>query len=439
MVMVWEEKQIPLSEILVTHHGLNIIQPCTNSSMDERTTGHRQRRYSQPDGDGEERKHPRSSSHGSDTEKKLKVLFHTIHRKTLRSLVLGFLAYDLHDEDSDNWNYIYAPNGSGTYVIATSIKGRHQSFPSRYEIKELSILIEKYAVACTLWAKIKDSYGQASQVSQEEEELLKKAMMIDNQLLRKKNQERSDGDRFREPRCWSGRNAHASLHSSYGIEADGSVSMVMVWEEEQIPLSEILVTVLAQSLVTHHGLNIIQPGTNSSMDERTTNHHQSVIEDTWAALDRLNTECLSAGQLPGAIRSGLAAKRRYSQLSDNVEHHSSITPARQCSPESVRQDAAIAFTDVEDEDDRGREIEEILFGEKNFGAIENDGGISGLEEDVLLDGADDNNDAADFSDEDFTDKSAIDSQSEDEEPQKSNNGSSGKATPAQKQQKQNTL
>ncbi|RYP26369.1 hypothetical protein DL768_011737 [Monosporascus sp. mg162] len=440
---------------------------------------------------------------GSDTEKELKVLFHTIHRKTLRSLVLGFLAYDLHDEDSDNWKHIYAPNGSGTYVIATSIRGRHGSFLSRYEIKELSMFIEKYAVACTLWAKIKDSYGQASQVSQEEEELLKEAMMIDNQLLRKKNQEWRVGDRFREPRCWSGRNGTANAAALVKMltrRRDGhfdgnvhqvqspvyigcahqvkkrmlahdpdlsslagsssmlklmlacirymglkpmvrSVPMVMVWKEEQIPLSEILVTVLAQSLVTHHGLNIIQPGTNSSMDERTTDHHQSVIEHTWVrrswfkdnlekslcfrsgkllyqgALDSLNTERLSAGQLPG------------------VERHSSITPPRQYSPESVRQDAAIAFTDVEDEGVRGRETEEVLFGEENSGATGNDGGVSELEEDVLFDGADDNNDAADFSDEDFTDKSAIDSQSEDEAPQKSSNGSSGKATPAQKQQK----
>ncbi|RYO96248.1 hypothetical protein DL765_011629 [Monosporascus sp. GIB2] len=448
---------------------------------------------------------------GSDTEKELKVLFHTIHRKTLRSLVLGFLAYDLYDEDSDNWKHIYAPNGSGTYVIATSIKGRHGLFLSRYEIKELSMLIEKYAVACTVWAKIKDSYGQASQVSQEEEELLKEAMMIDNQLLRKKNQEWSVGDRFREPRCWSGRNGTANaaalikmltrrrdghfdgnVHQAQSPVYVGcahqikkrmlahdpdlsslagsssmlklmlasirymglkpmvhSVPMVMVWKGEQIPLSEILVTVLAQSLVTQHGLNLIQPGTNSSMDERTTDHHQSVIENSWvrrswfkenleksigfrsgrplyqAALDRLNTERLSAGQLRRATGSGLATKRRYSQLSDNGEKRN---------PESVRQDAAIAFTDVEDEVDRSRETEEVLLGE-NAGATGNDGGISGLEEDILFDGADDNDDDAEFSDEDFTDKSAIDSQSEDEAPQKSNNGSSGKATPAQKQQK----
>ncbi|RYP53031.1 hypothetical protein DL769_010575 [Monosporascus sp. CRB-8-3] len=62
-----------------------------------------------------------------------------------------------------------------------------------------------------------------------------------------------------------------------------TVPMVMVWEEEQIPLSEILVTVLAQSLATHHGLNVIQPGTNSSMDERTTDHHLSVIQNFGAA------------------------------------------------------------------------------------------------------------------------------------------------------------
>lgn len=36
----------------------------------------------------------------------LHMLFHNFHTKTLRSLLLGLLAYDLHDKDSPNWNHI---------------------------------------------------------------------------------------------------------------------------------------------------------------------------------------------------------------------------------------------------------------------------------------------------------------------------------------------
>lgn len=280
---------------------------------------------------------------GSDTEAELRILFHTIHRDTLRSLVLGCIAYDFHDQDSENWKNVYSPKGAGSYVVAISIKGRDGGFLSRSEINALSELVEKYKNACVAWSMIDDSYGQSSQVSRQQEELLALAMVIDNELVRKKGQEWTVNDRYREPKCRSGRNGTANaealiqmLHrrqdenfqsnvpqkqspvyvgcahhvNKRSLAHDpglgsllGSSSMlklmlacirymglkplvhtiplVMVWKEEQISLSEILVTVLAQSLVTVHGLNIIQPGTNSSMDERNTDHYDDVKEHTW--------------------------------------------------------------------------------------------------------------------------------------------------------------
>ncbi|RYP53033.1 hypothetical protein DL769_010577 [Monosporascus sp. CRB-8-3] len=67
---------------------------------------------------------------------------------------------------------------------------------------------------------------------------------------------------------------------------------------------------------------------------------------------------------------------------------------------TAKIDTAIAFTDVQGQDDGGCEMEEVLFEEENFAGTGNDEGIPGLEEAVLFDGADDNN-AADFSDKDF--------------------------------------
>ncbi|RYP67452.1 hypothetical protein DL771_007230 [Monosporascus sp. 5C6A] len=362
---------------------------------------------------------------GSQSEGELLVLFHTINRKTLRSLVLGFLAFDLHKEGTKNWENVYAPNGPGTYVIAVSIKDRDGMFLSRQENKELAVRVDRYARACEAWTKIKDSYGQNSQIHPQETDLLRQAMEIDNELLVKKNQEWSRGDRFKEPRCWSGRGGTANAQAlvqmldrrrDAGFALDtaqaqspvyvgcahqvkkrmlahdpdlgnlaGSSSMlklslacirsmglkpmvttiplVMVWKEDQIALSEILVTVLAQSLISLNGFNIVQPGTNANMDERSTDHYRSVMEHVWVqrpwfrenleksiadlsgsevyedALESIGTDRLSADALRGALDeiAGLEEEVR----SANAELQEALETAKQRREELERYNSLL--------------------------------------------------------------------------------------------------
>ncbi|RYP56175.1 hypothetical protein DL769_009959 [Monosporascus sp. CRB-8-3] len=351
---------------------------------------------------------------GSRSERELLALFHTINRKTLRSLVLGFLAVDLHREGAKNWENVYAPNGSGTYVIAVSIKDRDGMFLNRWENKELAVRVDRYARACAVWAKIKDSYGQQSQVEPQEADLLRQAMEIDNELLVKKNQEWSQGDRFKEPKCWSGRGGTANAEALVQMLARrrdrafdagvfqaqspvyvgcahqvkkrmlahdpdlgslaGSSSMlklslacirsmslrplvtsiplVMVWEEDQIPLAEILVTVLAQSLISLHGFNIVQPGTNAGIDERITDHYRSAMEHVWLerpwfrenleksiadlsggkvyeeAVESIGTDRLSADGLRGAAREIAALEDEVRSVNADLQEGLEATEQR---------------------------------------------------------------------------------------------------------------
>ncbi|KAH9907085.1 hypothetical protein F4778DRAFT_613623 [Xylariomycetidae sp. FL2044] len=279
----------------------------------------------------------------TQTQREIQALFHTIPRPTLRSLVLGLLPHDLHDDDSANWANIYHPTGPGTYLIGISIRGRRGAFLSQVEIHEVIHLLNSYKVACEAWKTLDDadSWGQ-SQLTDWQEACLALAMRIDNHMMVKRN-EWNSGRRFEKPRCFSGRTGLcnlealiASLRNRLSADYDqevyqltapayvgcshrvkkraihhdpdygnlsGSSSMlklllccigemglrpqvhtipiVMVWEENQIQLSEILVHVLAQSLVSLNGLNIIQPGTSPIPDERHRDLYDATKHHVW--------------------------------------------------------------------------------------------------------------------------------------------------------------
>ncbi|KAI1656302.1 hypothetical protein F4813DRAFT_397700, partial [Daldinia decipiens] len=268
---------------------------------------------------------------GTSEYKNLRVLFHTIHRKVLRSLLLGTLPYDLYDRDLPNWECVYDSHGAGAYLIGISIDEKRGEFLTRDEIEVVIGHMREYKAGCEAWIKIKYSFDQEG-LTDEEEWHLKRALAIDNTVLPEDQEWHSeDEERYVAPKCMSGRkgtknieeliemlgrrvnpdfdgnvrqlsspvyigcgmgvpkrmlqhdpdfnsldtSSHAlrlliscARYSGLNVLVHG-VPIVMVWEETQISLAEVLVTVLAQSLISLNGLNVIQPGTNTTREKKT--------------------------------------------------------------------------------------------------------------------------------------------------------------------------
>ncbi|KAI1134686.1 hypothetical protein F5Y05DRAFT_416840 [Hypoxylon sp. FL0543] len=89
-----------------------------------------------------------------------------------------------------------------------------------------------------------------------------------------------------------------------------TIPICMVWEEAQIPLSEMLATVLAQSLISDNGLNVIQPGTNAS----SKNANQAVNE-------RMKQHIWVRRSLSGVIPTG------YETVGQRAQYHMDIIEA----------------------------------------------------------------------------------------------------------------
>ncbi|KAI2784201.1 hypothetical protein F4815DRAFT_491281 [Daldinia loculata] len=268
---------------------------------------------------------------GTPEYKDLRVLFHTIHRKVLRSLLLGTLPYDLHDRDLPNWEYVYDSRGAGAYLIGISIDERHGAFLTREEIEVVIGHMQDYKTGCEAWKKIKDSYDQDG-LTDEEESCLRKALAIDNTVLPEEQEwDSEEQEEYVAPKCMAGRKGTSNIEALIEMlgrranpDFDGDVPqlsspvyigcgmgvpkrmiqhdpdfnsletsshvlrlliscirysglkvlvhgvpVVMVWDESQISLAEVLVTVLAQSLISLNGLNVIQPGTNTTREKKT--------------------------------------------------------------------------------------------------------------------------------------------------------------------------
>ncbi|KAI0599235.1 hypothetical protein F4775DRAFT_591684 [Biscogniauxia sp. FL1348] len=191
--------------------------------------------------------------------------------------------------------------------------------------------LEKYRLACATWVgkNLDDDYGQ-SQLSQSEQEALTLAMEVDNQYL-EENKVWTESQRFsRAPSrtsltsCYvgcskevSGRTVNHSPDSTSLRKSSNvwgaflsclahmgvrprvcQVPVVKCWQQSHIPLAEILVTVIAGSLVLDDGFNVIQPGTSSTIEmkdqhafEKCKEHEEQVhlekIIDRWASMSSM--------------------------------------------------------------------------------------------------------------------------------------------------------
>ncbi|KAI2620873.1 hypothetical protein GGS26DRAFT_594563 [Hypomontagnella submonticulosa] len=303
----------------------------------------------------------------------MRLLFHTFNRKTLRSLVLGTIPYDLYDEDSPNWSNVYNGQGAGSYLVGLSVRHRKGAFFNRTEIELIIDHVRRYKEGCEAWSRMptdpsysanqsdsesdSQSDGQPSsrsgsqstsqsstqtdsQIPRADREALVDALTTDNEVLR--GGSRWTGKGYQKPAFVSGRsgrgtgmlidmlsrrlndNFNADIYQlsspvyigcTYKVAArmpmhnpDSSnmslssstlklliacarregiqvlvhtIPIVLVWHEDQVRLSEILVTVLAQSLLTMNGLNIIQPGTSRIDDDFDPSIFERTKEHVW--------------------------------------------------------------------------------------------------------------------------------------------------------------
>ncbi|OTB02813.1 hypothetical protein M426DRAFT_322405 [Hypoxylon sp. CI-4A] len=300
---------------------------------------------------------------------KLRILFHTIPRDTLRSLVLGTTSLDFHNREHAVWDRVYSSRGAGSYLIGIAIKGRDGAFLNCDEIRSVIQLMGVYRVGCDTWDRdVQDTYGHKDLAGPDIDALVE-TMKIDNELIRdpskrwmddvsdsespsqsdSQSKSRSESesesqspsqsdtqesrarDDFRKPKFARSSTrditrhirelismlqrridlgfddtvpqkispvyvgcSHKMIKRLPGHDPDLSsmetssnalslllacikhiglipmaigLPVVPAWEEPQIPLAEMLVTVLAQSLVSLNGLNVIKPRTSTPMDD----------------------------------------------------------------------------------------------------------------------------------------------------------------------------
>ncbi|KAI0879774.1 uncharacterized protein GGS22DRAFT_182821 [Annulohypoxylon maeteangense] len=268
----------------------------------------------------------------SEQYKQLHILFHTLNRDILRSLVLGTLSYDLWDKDSNSWQNTYSTHSfdaAGSYVMTLSIEGRRGKFLNGKEIGQVRELLDTYERCCQAWiSHMEEDAYSFNELSDQQKRDLREALLIDNEMLSDKDKWDEEDD-YQQPallrktgdgsikaretigmlrdQLWARMNPHddatyqcsspsyvgcsqkmgsrmpshnpdgrtlaspSALHRiltscirHIGLEVSVKIIPILpVWEPGQIQLSEVLLTVLAQSMVTVHGLNAIQPGTSS--------------------------------------------------------------------------------------------------------------------------------------------------------------------------------
>ncbi|KAI0376930.1 hypothetical protein F5Y04DRAFT_292367 [Hypomontagnella monticulosa] len=256
----------------------------------------------------------------------LRVLFHIIHRKTLRSLLLGTMPYDLYDKDSENWKNVYEAGGAGCYLVGLSIEGRRGAFLNKNEVEQVIGLLQKYKAGCVVWNQNSDDWAH-SQLLNQDRECLETALAIDNYVVAER-EKWEPNQPYIQPKLMSEGGSTTNIDAltdmlrrrcrvgidpgTYQISSPvyigciqkvptriiehnpdfctagksskvlkllvgcirhmrlrpnvHTIPVVMVWEANQIALAEILVTILAQSLISLNGLNVVRPGTSSPGD-----------------------------------------------------------------------------------------------------------------------------------------------------------------------------
>ncbi|KAI1453629.1 hypothetical protein F4805DRAFT_461531 [Annulohypoxylon moriforme] len=257
----------------------------------------------------------------------IQVLFHSFNRKTLRALVMGTIPYDVPEINCPNSENLYPAQGAGAYLASLTIEGREGAFLNCEEIDEVLAILESYRLGCEAWKVLgdTDAYGD-SQLDPQQRDHLTFALEVDNTYL-PEDRRYTDRDQpwaplgvtcgrdgveaikeleeqLRRRQSFKSSNPQVIQISSPGyigcsetiasrmphhdpssssmqrsakirrvlmscIRRIGlgvvarSYPILLAWKPSHIRLVEVLATVLAQSLVSVGGLNVIQPGTSS--------------------------------------------------------------------------------------------------------------------------------------------------------------------------------
>ncbi|KAK8100096.1 hypothetical protein PG999_010470 [Apiospora kogelbergensis] len=111
-------------------------------------------------------------------------LLHSVHPFVLRSVCMGTIAYDFHDEDSSNWQNVYNEYGPGVYAVGIAIRGREGKFLTPAEIRTLLELLKGYAASC----EAREAHGsedvhEPMQLDDQQRDQLRVSMDIDKQYM----------------------------------------------------------------------------------------------------------------------------------------------------------------------------------------------------------------------------------------------------------------
>ncbi|KAI0019765.1 hypothetical protein F4780DRAFT_792495 [Xylariomycetidae sp. FL0641] len=257
---------------------------------------------------------------GDAEHKEMQLLLHTIPRPILRSIAMGLVAYDFWERGSERRkNWLYTFDGPGTYLATLSIEYRQGCTWNGHENLRIVATLRGYAKAVEAYQRVNkdDAYGN-SQYTDEEISDLKTAMKIDGQFLKgghadadETGDSQSFGDKAKniyllvdllnkrtaDPR-WSlderciqslamvgnsddvqrrtqSHRLISDLRSTphlWGLlvstlrylkmePVETVLPICKAWKVEHINMAEILVTILAGSLISVRGLNVAQPGT----------------------------------------------------------------------------------------------------------------------------------------------------------------------------------
>lgn len=353
----------------------------------------------------------------------LRRLFMSIPRRLLRSLALGTLAYDLWDEDSPNHHHHYPLSGGpGTYAVGVWCHGRQGRFLSGGEVEALRLVLTRYGQAVTIWHERKNAYGGTSQLTWAQRNDYAEAMAVDGQdwdgvddTLPRPLYAAGDEDAppyrarlhvnrlrdalasrrpFGASNVWqiasplqvgcsvnmAGRvvahDPRSSMHSSSvmlrlltsamrrlpGVEPRTVViPVIKTWEDAQLPLSEILVTAIAGSMITEGGLNVAAPGANTGEADAGARHDNLIMVFEKRLFQRENIDlAIRARGGEQALRRAWAELNAHPELS--VAGLEDIRARAQQAEEDARMERLAAWRELAAADERLFETRALLDG-----------------------------------------------------------------------------
>ncbi|GJC82392.1 hypothetical protein ColLi_05230 [Colletotrichum liriopes] len=257
-------------------------------------------------------------------------LIHATASGLLLSLIKGTLAYDYHP---DRRRQTYPEKGAGTYAVAPYIEGRDGKFLCRNELREIVNDLDQYLEAYT---RLQVHQGDRSLMQPGERRLVRFANEVDQVFspgwtptkptalrwvtsqvsflgitalreslhLRDQNSPDVTGTVWQEQApiyvgCSNAMEACLPQHRpenglSRTSKAPGlllsllkkrghdvrvvAVPVVKTWTDDMLPCSEVVVTLLAQSLTEQGGLNVIDGGGRSDNSRSLASQEESRVE-----------------------------------------------------------------------------------------------------------------------------------------------------------------